>query len=407
MRKEYSKWMPVSDGNLSGIEGWLDSLAKEGFFLKEADGRSWYFWKEEPKPVRYRLDAVTEKEGRLDPEKQADYESMGWRYVCTHKKLYHIFRADDPETEELHTDGLVESIALERMEQKFRRDRMWAIGTTAAWGICIFFWHGLISYPIVPLVTLDFTLLYWIVWMCFSIGVLRQDVKSCRELREIKESLEAGERPAVMEESKNRGRREKGKFVMKVVCMMAVLALMFSSIKTKGSVSEELETRKLPSLEVLSLGEVLPYDREKPKLQDERYLEERNFLMRDNYRIMEERWIKRPDGTTYMARLHAWYYELKFSLLTVPFYDGLVEKYCGGAETKRITPAREIEGSSEIREQGAQMDDCVLSEKYGQQMLAARAGNKILVLRYEGEGSLAEQLDQIEELLTQKTEGGL
>ena len=53
------------------------------------------------------------------------------------------------------------------------------------------------------------------------------------------------------------------------------------------------------------------------------------------------------------------------------------------------------------------MDDCVLSEKYGQQMLAARAGNKILVLRYEGEGSLAEQLDQIEELLTQKTEGGL
>lgn len=35
------------------------------------------------------------------------YASCGWVYVDTVMKLYRIYRADDPETEELHTDPVV------------------------------------------------------------------------------------------------------------------------------------------------------------------------------------------------------------------------------------------------------------------------------------------------------------
>ncbi|MFR3921265.1 MAG: DUF2812 domain-containing protein [Dysosmobacter welbionis] len=65
----------------------------------------------EPAPV---------KESCPDPERLAAYQSMGWEYVDTSGKSMHLWRCDDPDAPELHTDPETEAQAYDRL---FRRQQ--------------------------------------------------------------------------------------------------------------------------------------------------------------------------------------------------------------------------------------------------------------------------------------------
>ena len=110
MNKEIMKRLPFAETNVEGIELWLDQMALEGLFLCDTAGTSWYFREGEPEAIRYRLDKVTEKGAMPSVEKRESYQKKGWKYLLTHKTMYHIFQAKDPQAEELHMDGLEESL---------------------------------------------------------------------------------------------------------------------------------------------------------------------------------------------------------------------------------------------------------------------------------------------------------
>ncbi|MEI3297794.1 DUF2812 domain-containing protein [Dysosmobacter welbionis] len=74
----------------------------------------------EPKAVRYRLEPAGKKESCPDPERLAAYRSMGWEYVDTSGKSMHLWRCDDPDAPELHTDPETEAQAYDRL---FRRQQ--------------------------------------------------------------------------------------------------------------------------------------------------------------------------------------------------------------------------------------------------------------------------------------------
>ena len=71
-------------------------MALEGLFLCDTAGTSWYFREGEPEAIRYRLDKVTEKGAMPSVEKRESYQKKGWKYLLTHKTMYHIFQAKDP-----------------------------------------------------------------------------------------------------------------------------------------------------------------------------------------------------------------------------------------------------------------------------------------------------------------------
>lgn len=122
MKTERYKYPPVSTFDIKEIENWLEEMAAEGWFLKEAGSYAWFFEAGEPENVRYRIDPATEKKGKLNQEKRLDYEEMGWRYIATQQRFYHIFMSDDPETEELHTDAVVESFSARMLEKRLRNE---------------------------------------------------------------------------------------------------------------------------------------------------------------------------------------------------------------------------------------------------------------------------------------------
>lgn len=122
MNNERYKYPPIDALDIKEIEVWLEEMAGRGLFLKEAGPYAWLFAEEEPKTVRYRIEPAAGKKGKLDADRQADYEAMGWHYVAKYNTYYHIFMAAHPETEELHTDRIVESFSLKMLEKKIRKD---------------------------------------------------------------------------------------------------------------------------------------------------------------------------------------------------------------------------------------------------------------------------------------------
>ena len=100
------KLMPGYVEDVAAWQARLEDLAAKGWFYVP----SWIlfrfasFERGRPKTVRYRLEPAAKKEGCPDWERRETYRALGWEYVDTIGKTMHLWRCDDPEAPELHTD---------------------------------------------------------------------------------------------------------------------------------------------------------------------------------------------------------------------------------------------------------------------------------------------------------------
>ena len=140
--EQHLEKLPVNEMDLRAVEDWLGQMAGKGYFLDETAWSWWYFNIGEPANVRYRIEPIDEKNGKLDPQIKEDYETMGWKYVTSHKGMYHIFLAESEETEEFHTDPLVRNLALKGYEKKLR-----SLGISSIVAFSVFFVSCYIRYP--------------------------------------------------------------------------------------------------------------------------------------------------------------------------------------------------------------------------------------------------------------------
>ena len=100
------KLMPMNIYDVAAQQARMEDQAARGWFAVSVPGIFFLavFEKGEPKAVRYRLEPAPVKESCPDPERLAAYQSMGWEYVDTSGKSMHLWRCDDPDAPELHTD---------------------------------------------------------------------------------------------------------------------------------------------------------------------------------------------------------------------------------------------------------------------------------------------------------------
>ena len=116
------KLMPMNIYDVAAQQARMEDQAARGWFAVSVPGIFFLavFEKGEPKAVRYRLEPAPVKESCPDPERLAAYQSMGWEYVDTSGKSVHLWRCDDPDAPELHTDPETEAQAYDRL---FRRQQ--------------------------------------------------------------------------------------------------------------------------------------------------------------------------------------------------------------------------------------------------------------------------------------------
>lgn len=380
MKEEIVKRLPCKETDIPEIECWLDQMALEGNFLLEAEGIFWHFKKGEPKSTRYRLDAVEKKESGPSDEKLEDYRSLGWEYVLTYGTwYYHIFRSDDPQAEELHTDQVVESYSFKRLEFSLLLASIILVLLPALQLYLLFgMIVDLVKYPVFSLMNpnaeyLSCTIILILIWWC--------SFMKYRRFRQLRKRLSEGE---VMNPSAElvleRKRRTKKYFLP--VCILIVLAVQFSFWPNRKDLSGVHGIKSLPTLDALNLGAVEPKGSE--QAMEKSYTSYHNLLMKNKYKLQEESETAKY-GVKGNIALNAYYYEPKDSFLVKPLYRDLLKRYA-----KDETGIKE---SDFIILNNTDFDECIFSEGNGYQILAAREGNRILVMQYAGPGSLKDKTE--------------
>lgn len=137
----WDRLAPAIGFDTPAIQAWLEDRAAQGQFLARY---RWLcdFTPGEPQAVRYRLEPLAKREKAPDQHRQALFGELGWQYVCTVGKSWHIWRCDDPEAPELFTEPESEGDAYGYMLRRGRRHMLWLAIFAAAilglwlWTVC-------------------------------------------------------------------------------------------------------------------------------------------------------------------------------------------------------------------------------------------------------------------------------
>lgn len=116
------KAIPYQLYDIAGLQQWFEEMSAKGWILDGFGIRTAVFHQDKPAPgVRYRLEPQSYWDTSIDYEKNEAYAQMGWEFVDTVTRYYYIYRAADPETEELHTDPVTQSYVFDHYLKYFFR----------------------------------------------------------------------------------------------------------------------------------------------------------------------------------------------------------------------------------------------------------------------------------------------
>lgn len=146
--KRVYRLVPCPWYDVEGIESWLESMAREGYFLRKEAFFSGFtsFEQGEPKTVRYRLEAAQRStsffsESGSEPDAEAVEMSgeLGWEYLTKCGQFF-VYACDDPKAPELNTDPSVQAMALSYV----RKDGRAGVIVNLVWLLVLlgFTWYG-------------------------------------------------------------------------------------------------------------------------------------------------------------------------------------------------------------------------------------------------------------------------
>ena len=168
-KKTYYRMAPCPAYDMEGMESWLEDLAEEGLFLTR-DGffcGFGFFYKEEPRRAKYRLQASEVQGGFLsdgdepEAEQQEISEALGWEFVARRGEFY-IYRSLREDVRELNTDPDVQALTLKIVQKRQR----WSLFDTLFWVLVFPVIRGGKAAVLVPM-------LYMKTWFyLFSLGLV-------------------------------------------------------------------------------------------------------------------------------------------------------------------------------------------------------------------------------------------
>ena len=103
MKKYLWKIAPYECFEVDAIAGWLDEMSQKGLQFRNKWGPFCRF-ERSPSPARYRVDPVRVQLDPTEEERIAAYREFGWEYCSPYTRYADVYRAEDPNVPELHTD---------------------------------------------------------------------------------------------------------------------------------------------------------------------------------------------------------------------------------------------------------------------------------------------------------------
>ena len=389
MKKERIRRIPVNDMDIKAVERWLNDMAARGLFLSSTGSSWWRFYEDEPEEVRYRLEPVEERDGKLDHLKNEDYEKMGWKYVASHKDWYHIYLAQSGTAEELHTDPFVKSMLF----QKYQKS-LWSIALSdmIILGVLIMGIYRLFSTEVSgPALFLASPLFLQnaVVGTLLLIMPLRT-AAAIYKVWKLRKDLENGKSGEDGAEALCRilFRRSSFRTAEPQAIDHSNYIHIHTSCRNRGStgvgtggpIEQEIRERQLPVLQELETGGVTAAPGENDTGNVIYFF---NPFLKERYEIRQQGYVEREgknsENKDKLSFLKADLYDARFTWLSEALCRELVEEHLshhGG-------------GYRELAKEG--YDSFSLLEDGKSQILVARRGKKVLVLYYQGREKLEDK----------------
>ena len=379
MKKERIRRIPVNDMDIKAVERWLNDMAARGLFLSSTGSSWWRFYEDEPEEVRYRLEPVEERDGKLDHLKNEDYEKMGWKYVASHKDWYHIYLAQSGTAEELHTDPFVKSMLF----QKYQKS-LWSIALSdmIILGVLIMGIYRLFSTEVSgPALFLASPLFLQnaVVGTLLLIMPLRT-AAAIYKVWKLRKDLENGKSGEDGAEALCRIRYSSRAGYAVTFLIAASILTIFTGVGTGGPIEQEIRERQLPVLQELETGGVTAAPGENDTGNVIYFF---NPFLKERYEIRQQGYVEREgknsENKDKLSFLKADLYDARFTWLSEALCRELEEEHLfhhGG-------------GYRELAKEG--YDSFSLLEDGKSQILVARRGKKVLVLYYQGREKLEDK----------------
>ena len=379
MKKERIRRIPMNDMDIKAVERWLNDMAARGLFLSSTGSSWWRFYEDEPEEVRYRLEPVEERDGKLDHLKNEDYEKMGWKYVASHKDWYHIYLAQSGTAEELHTDPFVKSMLF----QKYQKS-LWSIALSdmIILGVLIMGIYRLFSTEVSgPALFLASPLFLQnaVVGTLLLIMPLRT-AAAIYKVWKLRKDLENGKSGEDGAEALCRIRYSSRAGYAVTFLIAASILTVFTGVGTGGPIEQEIRERQLPVLQELETGGVTAAPGENDTGNVIYFF---NPFLKERYEIRQQGYVEREgknsENKDKLSFLKADLYDARFTWLSEALCRELVEEHLshhGG-------------GYRELAKEG--YDSFLLLEDGKSQILVARRGKKVLVLYYQGREKLEDK----------------
>ena len=376
MRNTVYKLIPVDFVDVDRFEGWAEDMARRGLYLHHLTPFLFAaFQRGEPAPVRYRL----EPRGSFWSRESQNYcRSLGWEFVFQVGRWFDLYRNDDPEAPELHTDPVVHSYALDRISRSLRI-------LTAVLVLCfvgelavLLLPYLLSDAPVLLLLdvsviaTLSILVLLLLLWVEFrSLGSF------FRLRRRLREGIVPGR-----QSWRSSARWYFGLLLFDLVLLAALIAtpLVMRSVEWEGELATAerpfpiLELRELegdPALEAVPSPitlEIFGYD-------SHNYVRRNWSLLAPGQYEVDQHLTGSGD---YEPRLDMLWYRLSLPCLASPLLDDLISRY----SDLRYAPEHYTVTEPELP--GFDRAVLVQDNRWPGQELFLQAGNVVIYLDYSG-----------------------
>lgn len=409
--KHIYKLTPVSMYDAQGLESWLEDMAKRGLFLKKF-GSIWCSFEKGPaQALRYRVEPVREQDsdegwGRPSPMKEL-YQDFGWSCTANIGSSMLIFSTGDENAPELHTDPELQSGLWKKLYRRARWSFWFQIllMTVVIAMLCIQLWTGNFVRSLITSTT-PIILLYLPL-------ILFQIPDSWAELQKLAlmvGQLEAGVPLNHRSFYPRRNRREAVSLVLAVVLLLGLFAVQYILPFTGRGIRPLSDQTAFPALTLEGL--------EGQELVETGYTEEKyvdgetvtvnysNFSEQNHYLLCWNQWDVIQTGRIEPEdwhRLEIQWYDLPnwLSPLSVHLARELLSDTMGLKSNVWWTSPEEggVVWTVNYYTHFNNRFLAVAREDHGFQVAAVSRGNRAALIKYTGNGSLAEHLEEIEKMV--------
>ncbi len=402
--KRVRKFTPVSMYDAQGLESWLEDMAKQGLFLKKFGAVWCVFERGAARALRCRVEPVRERDsddllGR-SPMKEL-YQDFGWSCTASIGNAMLLFSTEDENAPELHTDPELQSGLWKKLYRRARRSfrfQLFLLAVIIA-ALCAQLWNGGFILSLITSTTP-------IMLLCLPLFLfqLPGDWAELQKLALMVKQLEAG---VPLDHRTFYPRRRRGELVSLVLALILLLGMFtvqYALPFTGGGIRPLADQTAFPALTLERLeGQALEergYTREKVVDGETVTVNYSNFSERNHYLLCWNQWnitqtgAIKPDD---WHRLEIQWYDLPLSFLSAPLAQELLSDAMGLKSNVWWTSPEEG-GVVWTVDYYTHFDDrflAVAREDRGFQVAAVSRGARAAVVKYTGNGDLADHLDEV------------